>query len=278
MTTAPAATPPPRLPMRTWLSIFARLFTVQSSWNYELLVGTGIGFCTEPGLRGLPGGRQGTAYHTALARESRYFNAHPYLAAVAVGALVRAELDELPPERIERFRTALCGPLGSVGDRLVWAGWLPFSSLLALAVFGLGAGPWATVLIFLAVYNIGQLALRAWGLRVGWRYGLQAAAALGNPVLRTGPQYIGRAVALLAGIALPLVAGRVLRDGRVLLGVPPDMATGAPAGMHFDSLVGLTILAAAVIATLLVRLQGRLEGWRVTLGVLAALTIYSILR
>lgn len=278
MTTTPATTPPPRLPARTWLSIYARLFTVQSSWNYELLVGTGIGFCTEPALRGLPGGRSGSAYHTALARESRYFNAHPYLAAVAVGALARAELDELPPERIERFRTALCGPLGSVGDRLVWAGWLPFSSLLALAIFGLGAGPWATVLVFLAVYNIGQVGLRAWGLRVGWRYGLHAATALANPVLRRGPQYIARAVAALAGVALPLVAGRVLHDGRVLLGGPPDIAAGAPAGVSVDPLVGLTILAAAVLAAILGRVGTRLEGWRITLGVVAALTIYSMLR
>ena len=84
-------------------------------------------------------GQDGHAYRAALARESQYFNAHPYLAAVAVGALARAELDGEPPARIERFRTALCGPLGSVGDRLVWAAWLPLCSLVALAAFGLGA-------------------------------------------------------------------------------------------------------------------------------------------
>ena len=277
MTTVPAA-PPPRLPPLTWLSIFARLFAVQSSWNYELLVGTGIGFCTEPALRGLPGGRAGTAYHNALARESRYFNAHPYLAAVAVGALVRAELEGLPAERIERFRTALCGPLGSVGDRLVWAGWLPFSSLLALTAFGVGAGPWSTLLIFLGVYNVGQIALRAWGLRVGWRYGMQAAAALANPVLRHGPRYIARAVATLAGVALPLVMTRVLHDARQLLGSPSGPAVGAPIrGLHIDALVALTILAAAVGAAVLARLHGRLQGWRLALGVLAALTIYSMI-
>ena len=36
-------------------------------------------------------------FKTALARESQYFNAHPYLASVAVGALARAELDGEPP-------------------------------------------------------------------------------------------------------------------------------------------------------------------------------------
>lgn len=276
--TAPSSTPP-RLPPRTWLTIFARLFAVQGSWNYESLVGTGIGFCTEPGLRELPGGPAGAAYHLALARESRYFNAHPYLAAVAVGALVRAELDEEPPARIERFRTALCGPLGSVGDRLVWAGWLPFSSLLALATFGLGAGPWAVLLIFLGVYNVGQLGLRAWGLRVGWRYGTRAATALANPVLRRGPEYIGRAVAALAGIALPLVVSRVLRDGPMLAAARAGATAAAGVGhAPTDVFIAVTVLTAAIAAVVLARLHGRLEGWRITLLVLAALTIYAIAR
>jgi PTS system mannose-specific IID component len=276
--TAPSSTPP-RLPPRTWLTIFARLFAVQGSWNYESLVGTGIGFCTEPGLRELPGGPAGAAYHLALARESRYFNAHPYLAAVAVGALVRAELDEEPPARIERFRTALCGPLGSVGDRLVWAGWLPFSSLLALATFGLGAGPWAVLLIFLGVYNVGQLGLRAWGLRVGWRYGTRAATALANPVLRRGPEYIGRAVAALAGIALPLVVSRVLRDGPILAAARAGATAAAGVGhAPTDVFIAVTVLTAAIAAVVLARLHGRLEGWRITLLVLAALTIYAIAR
>ncbi|HJU64988.1 MAG TPA: PTS system mannose/fructose/sorbose family transporter subunit IID, partial [Gemmatimonadaceae bacterium] len=186
----------PVLPMRTRAAMFVRLLAVQGSWNYESLLGTGIGFCTEPALRGIDGGVEGKPYREALARESRYFNAHPYLAAIAVGALARAELDGSPPAQIERFRTALCGPLGSVGDRLVWAGWLPLSSLIALTAFAFGAGPLATVLLFLIVYNVGHLGLRAWGLRTGWRHGLRVAVALGNPMLRRGPQYVSRGVAL----------------------------------------------------------------------------------
>jgi PTS system mannose-specific IID component len=193
-----------KLPLRARLSMLARLLAVQGSWNYELLLGTGIGFCAEPALRELPGGPEGAAYHDALARQSRYFNAHPYLAAIAVGALARAELEGCPPAQIERFRTALCGPLGSVGDRLVWAGWLPFCSFLALTAFGLGAGPALTLLIFLITYNVGHLGLRAWGLSVGWRHGLRVAAALANPVLRKAPEYIARGAALLAGVAMLL--------------------------------------------------------------------------
>jgi PTS system mannose-specific IID component len=236
--------------------MLARLLAIQGSWNYELLLGTGIGFCAEPALRGLPGGTEGTAYHDALARQSRYFNAHPYLAAVAVGALARAELDGSPPGQIERFRTALCGPLGSVGDRLVWAGWLPFCSFLALAAFGLGAGALATLLIFLSVYNVGHIGLRAWGLSVGWRHGMRVASALGNPVLRQGPRHIARAAALLAGVAIPLTLYRIIEPGRALL-------EG-------------TAMAAAM--TVLLVLGGRIEGWRLAFGALLLLVLVAVLQ
>jgi len=182
--TAPAishATTPERraaLPWRTQAAIFLRLLAIQGSWNYEILLGNGVGFCVEPALRLLPDGIHSARFKQALARESKYFNAHPYLASVAVGALARAELDGEPPERIERFRTALCGPLGSVGDRLVWAGWLPFCSLLALAVFGLGAGAVTVLAVFLGAYNLGHFGLRLWGLRTGWAHGLRVASAL----------------------------------------------------------------------------------------------------
>ena len=127
---------------RAWRSSFA-CSPFRARGTTRSCSGNGIGFCIEPALRLLPGGIHTPAFHQALARESRYFNAHPYLASVAVGALARAELDGEDPVRIERFRTALCGPLGSVGDRLVWAGWLPFCSLASLAVFGLGGEPGA---------------------------------------------------------------------------------------------------------------------------------------
>jgi PTS system mannose-specific IID component len=257
--TAPApAAPAPIVPTGTRLAIFVRLLAIQASWNYELLLGTGIGFCVEPGLRLLPGGKGGAAYRAALARQSQYFNAHPYLAAVAVGALVRAELEGAPPARIERFRTALCGPLGSVGDRLVWAAWLPFCSLVGLLAYGLGASPWWVVGTFLVLYNAGHLALRAWGLQVGLARGLQVASALALPVLRTGPTRLSQLVAFAGGVALPLALMRVLGPGRTLL--------------------GSVLVAVLVGAVLLTRLHGRAEGWRLALGALAAFVLFLLLR
>jgi PTS system mannose-specific IID component len=259
--TAPSAiaiAPVTSLPLRTRVDIFLRLLAIQGSWNYEILMGNGIGFCVEPALRLLPGGRGGPQYREALARQCQYFNAHPYLASVAVGALARAELDGAPAAKIERFRTALCGPLGSVGDRLVWAGWLPFCSLLALAAFGLGANALPVILVFLVTYNAGHLGLRVWGLHVGWRDGMRVASALGTPVLRHGPQYIARAAALVGGVALPLALYRLIGSGRALTG-----------GVLVAVVIGAIVLA---------RLHGRAEGWRVALIALAAFVLYSVAR
>lgn len=256
---APAvSSPQPVLPLGVRLAIFIRLLAIQGSWNYEILLGNGIGFCMEPALRLLPGGIHSPEFHAALARQSRYFNAHPYLAAVAVGALARAELDGEPPARIERFRTALCGPLGSVGDRLVWAGWLPFCSLASLAIYGLGGSTVLVVGFFILAYNAGHIGLLIWGLNTGWTHGLRVASSLGNPVLRHGPQQIGRLAALATGIAIPLALGRVIGPGR--------------------SLMGGVLVAVMLGSLLIVRLRERIEGWRLSLVVLAAFVLFSVIR
>jgi len=248
----------PNLPFRTRMAIFFRLLAVQGSWNYETMLGNGIGFCVEPALRRLPGGVGGDPYRQALARQSQYFNSHPYFAGVAVGALARAELEGEAPERIERFRTAICGPLGALGDRLVWATFLPLCSFAALVAFGAGASPLVTVLVFLLLYNTGHLGLRLWGLQTGWSRGLAIAQSLGNPVLQHAPPQLGKLAAALAGMALPMALHRVIGPGQVLLGG--------------------TLLGVVAGALLLVRLHGRVEGWKLSIGVLLLFILYSMIR
>lgn len=260
MTAAVAEQAPARatLPPTAWVAIYLRTLAVQGSWSYELLLGPGVGFCVEPALRRLPGGERGERYRQALARQSRYFNSHPYLASLAVGALARAELEGVPAAQLDKFRRAMCGPLGSVGDRVVWARWLPFCSVIALLAYGLGAPAGAVLLIFLGLYNVGHLGLRAWGLRAGWRHGLKVAGALGAAPLRQGPVYLAHAVAFVGGLALPLLLAGSVGPARLPLAA--------------------TVVVALAIGASLVRLQGRVEGWRVALIALAGLALYSVLR
>ncbi|HZI20910.1 MAG TPA: PTS system mannose/fructose/sorbose family transporter subunit IID [Gemmatimonadales bacterium] len=228
-----------------------RLFTVQGSWNYERMQGIGMGVSEQPLIRDLAG--NGTAYRAAVARAAQFFNAHPYLCGLAVGATARAEHDGVPPEQVVRLRTALCGPLGALGDRLVWAGWLPLTSGLALIGVALGLGVRA-VLGFLIVYNIGHVALRWWALRAGWTYGGRVATALREPVLQRATTLSAPAMALVTGAALPLVA--------------QSLASG---------FVGWTRVALAVVAAggfaLLWWRRARLTGLRFGLVLLALATL-----
>ncbi|HVM42248.1 MAG TPA: PTS system mannose/fructose/sorbose family transporter subunit IID [Gemmatimonadales bacterium] len=194
-------------PVPGFRSALARLFTIQAAFTYERMLGVGFAFASEPLLRGLrrrEGG--GPAFGAALAREASYFNAHPYLAALAVGALARAENDGVAPERIERLRAALIGPLGSLGDRLIWAGWLPACAAVGLLLVALSAGGWA-VLAFLVLYNLMHVSLRVWGLRVGWRAGVGVAGALASPALQRALEVVAPLAALVVGAALPAVLG-----------------------------------------------------------------------
>jgi PTS system mannose-specific IID component len=201
-------TPPAAPPLR---AAFLRLFMVQASWNYDRLLGVGMGVAEEPLLRGLRGaGGDGTAYRAAVARGAHFFNAHPYLCGLAVGAAARAEYEGAPPEQVERLRAALCGPLGALGDRLVWAGWLPLLSTAAVAAIALGAG-WGAVAGFLLIYNLGHVALRWWALRAGWDAGAGVVGALRNPVLQRTPSLVLPAMALVAGFCLPLATRWLVR-------------------------------------------------------------------
>jgi PTS system mannose-specific IID component len=181
------------------------------------------------------------------------------MASVAVGALARAELDGESDERITRFRTALCGPLGSLGDRLIWAGLLPVCSLMALGLFGLGVRPLIILVAFLVVYNTAHVALRVWGLEAGWRHGLRVSHILGPGVLRSAGVQIARAGALLTGLALPIAIHRLAGGD----------AVGAR-GMAY------LLAAVAVGAFLLVKLQGRIHGWRAALVLLVAYVLFAM--
>ena len=186
---------------------WVRTLVVQGSWNYDRMVGVGVAYAMEPLLRELPDGR----YHGALKRVAGFFNAHPYLTGLAAGALARAEYDGVPEAQIDRLRNALIGPLGSVGDRLIWAAWLPLCAALGLLVAVMGA-PLAGVVTFVVLYNIVHLALRTWGLLAGWHAGTTVAGVMGGWLLKLGLRFGTRVAVLALGVALPPVGAWLMRE------------------------------------------------------------------
>jgi mannose/fructose/N-acetylgalactosamine-specific phosphotransferase system component IID len=194
------------LPRAVRRAMLLRSLAVQGSWNYQTLIGTGLAFVLVPALRHVHGDDP-ARMRAALARHAELFNAHPYLAALAAGALARLEADGVPPETVARFKNAIRGSLGSLGDRLVWLMWRPACALLMVALLLAGAGWWIAVLAFLVSYNALHLWLRTWGLRAGWRDGLQVARALREAPFERLGERAGDAGAVLAGFSAVLALG-----------------------------------------------------------------------
>ena len=197
-----------RLPRGVLVSTFLRSFTIQGSWNYRTMLGGGFAFAMLPVLRWVSRNDR-EALARGLTRHLEHFNAHPYMASLALGATARLELDGSAPEEIQRFKLAVRGPLGSLGDTLIWLAWRPTATLVALAVAVAGWPPWLAAVVFLLLYNSGHLLLRCWGFLVGIRH----ATKMGERLGRAGLARVAVRVSALGVWALGLVVGLIAGKG-----------------------------------------------------------------
>ncbi len=187
------------------VQLLLRSLAVQGSWNYRTLQGAGVAYALLPVLSRLHEG-DGATLARSVGRHTDFFNAHPYFATIAIGALARMETEEIDEEEISHFKRALIGPLGTLGDRLIWARWRPFCLLLAILIFFAGAPWWVVSAAFLLLYNVLHFGLRIWGLRVGWQQGRDVARVLLSSPLRRLPDRLTIPLAAVSGAVLPPVA------------------------------------------------------------------------
>jgi PTS system mannose-specific IID component len=219
-------------------SALLRLLAVQGAWNYERMLGVGMGYAAEPMLKDLESADP-ARHAEAVVRSAEFFNCHPYLAGLALGATVRAEYDLVPGTQIERLRTALCSPLGSLGDQIFWAGVLP--ALVGATIVGvvLGAGIWAVV-GFLILYNGFRFATAVWSLRTGLASGIRVGASITHSWLPALAERLGAPAGFFVGLALPLTAQWFADDVHlpVAIGMLVVIAAGVVLGRRYATVVG----------------------------------------
>jgi mannose/fructose/N-acetylgalactosamine-specific phosphotransferase system component IID len=116
-----------------------------------------------------------------MQRYLSFFNTHPYFVSFALGALARLEEDHVngrlaDTEQINKFKNALIGPLGAIGDQLFWGTIKPASILVVVTTVMIIPQPEFKLLflaLFLILYNMPHLYIRYYGLREGYRLGYQ---------------------------------------------------------------------------------------------------------
>jgi PTS system mannose-specific IID component len=153
------------------------------------------------------------------------------MTSVALGAALKLESEGADPETVRRFKLAVRGPLGSLGDRLVWATWLPSVSLLALAIYWMGLPGWVAVVVFLVIYNAGHVGLRLWAFRIGLTEGRDIGVKLAGADISGLASRLQKVVAFLLGA----LVGAMLFGGQGLGAAGPTWivlaGTAAIAGL-----------------------------------------------
>jgi mannose/fructose/N-acetylgalactosamine-specific phosphotransferase system component IID len=149
-------------------SIWFRQFLLQACWNYEGMQNVGFAYCMLPALRSLYDGRPDELLR-ALRRHLEFFNTHPAMAGVILGASVRLEEriegGGADPRAIGTFKVGLMGSLGAIGDAFFWGSLKPMASV-AGAILAL-VHPALGIVALLLLYNITHLTTRRQGFLAG---------------------------------------------------------------------------------------------------------------
>lgn len=233
--------------------VFLRSFAIQGSWNYRSLIGTGFAFALMPLLRDLYA-QQPEKLRDAVRRHAELFNSHPYLSPLALGAVAVLEAEE-PPEVVSRFKAAVRGSLGTLGDRLVWSGWRPVCALSALTLAALGTSWWIVIAGYLVLYNAGHIALRVHAFRLGYKHGKHVGEVLRHSPFQYAHHWLASAGALLIGLLLPLTVARPVFPGWGGALWTIALIGGAGLGLIFGGRVRTPValvLAGATVLALLV--------------------------
>jgi mannose/fructose/N-acetylgalactosamine-specific phosphotransferase system component IID len=116
-------------------------------------------------------------------------------------------------EKVDRLKNALIGPLGAIGDQLVWATLKPASILVCLLAVLLIDG-YETKLIFLFVllvlYNIPHLYIRIFGIVKGYQAGFNVYKILKIERYKTIKNLYGAFGGLALGI---IISYSILQSG-----------------------------------------------------------------
>ena len=179
-----------------------RLLLLQVPLNFRTMQGGGYLFALWPWLK------KGDHRSQRVQAASGFLNAHPVMAAFALGALrKRLEVSgaETQAEELAEWKQSLCGPLGMIGDALIWDRWKPIVFTSGALVLSWIATPivWLTLaLICLIVYNAPLAYARIWGIREGYRLGTAVLTALHRPIFSALQKNLNIAGAILAGLLL----------------------------------------------------------------------------
>ena len=168
-------TPAANLDKKTLNKMVWRSLNLQGSFNYERMQANGWLYGILPGLLAIHG-EDSDDLKLSMAHNLEFFNTHPFLVTFVMGIILSMEQQKSDINTIRAVRVAAMGPLGGIGDAIFWFTLVPIAAGIGsnMAIQGSIAGP----IVFLALFNIVQFAVRFFLMHWSYKLGTSAIEAL----------------------------------------------------------------------------------------------------
>jgi len=242
-------------------SVWRRHFLIQGCWNYEGMQNVGFAYAILPALLEIWTGQPEEA-QKSVKRHLEFFNTHPVMGAMVLGAGVRLEektaAGECYPADVGAFKMGWMGSLGAIGDAFFWGSLRPMASIagVLLALFH----PLAGIAAMLILYNAAQLAVRRGGFQAGLSGQEASVEWLKKAMLNVKTNNRKLVVTVLGGAYAGIIMGKAVDVGAAPLHIITMFVAGAVAVKFVTGMFRKSVSPSEVLLFLL--LVGVLILWK----------------
>ena len=156
-------------------SVFWRSFALQGAFNYERMQNVGYMYAMLPVIKKLYRNKEDQA--AAITRHLEIFNTTPAVVPTIMGiSAAREEENANNPafdvQSINAVKASLMGPLAGIGDSIFWGTVRIIAAGIGVSIAKDGNlfGP----LLFLVLYNLPNILVRIFGLKLGYQVGVNS--------------------------------------------------------------------------------------------------------
>lgn len=156
-------------------SVFWRSFALQGAFNYERMQNVGYMYAMLPVIKKLYRNKEDQA--AAITRHLEIFNTTPAVVPTIMGISAAMEEENannpaFDVQSINAVKASLMGPLAGIGDSIFWG-------TVRIIAAGIGVsiakdGNLFGQLLFLVLYNLPNILVRIFGLKLGYQVGVNS--------------------------------------------------------------------------------------------------------
>lgn len=155
--------------------VFWRSFALQGAFNYERMQNVGYMYAMLPVIKKLYRNKEDQA--AAITRHLEIFNTTPAVVPTIMGISAAMEEENannpaFDVQSINAVKASLMGPLAGIGDSIFWGTVRIIAAGIGVSIAKDGNlfGP----LLFLVLYNLPNLLVRIFGLKLGYQVGVNS--------------------------------------------------------------------------------------------------------